>query len=99
MIEMLIEGLGLIACGGVLVGTVCRIDKMGWGKTKMSWFLMYLGFGAWACGIAIDIIRSVFVDWYTYAGLFASFGMMLLTMKDWKRGPPEDVKTQPGELM
>lgn len=102
MIDQVIDALirlgGIVACGGIIVGSVCRVDKMGWKKTKLAYFALYMSYGAWAMGTAIDLWFNFFVDWYTYFGLMAVFGHMILTMKEWKHGPPKEVRTDWSEL-
>lgn len=99
MTDLIIQVVGILGCAGVLVGCVCRIDKMGWRRTKVAWWLVYVAFGAYALGVGLDLALGHYVDWYEVGGIGGLVLEMVLTMRAWRNGPPRAVMTEPGGLL
>lgn len=98
MIDLLLQIGGILACAGVIVGCICRVDKMGPGKTKFLWWVVYALFGMYALGVLLDLALGHHVDWYESAGIGGLLLEFILTIRSWRDGPPRSVQTQPAPL-
>lgn len=85
-----VQWMGVAACLLVLAGCICRVDLMRGGRHKAGWLLLYLLWGPFAGGVAIDLVRDRDVDWWTCWGIAGVLVHLVLTRRLWRHGPPHE---------
>jgi hypothetical protein len=78
--------LYMAACAGVVAAVVCRINEMSSKRHKLSWFVMYVAYAAYAGSVLLD--GMVTREWEVLHLLgVAALGLnLLLTMRHWGPG-------------
>jgi hypothetical protein len=93
MMEIYLRMAGIGVCALVLFACVCRIDLMRSGRSRASWFLVYLCFAMYALGVLLDLAVSRPVDWYEGAGIGGLMLFMVLTRKSWHGEPAPETNS------
>ena len=94
--EILLRYAGILICALVLMACVCRIDLMRSGRSRPSWFLIYLCFAVYTLGVLLDLAMNRWVDWYECAGVLGLLLFMLKTRQAWRGHPAPE--TDVGDL-
>ena len=98
MMDELIRWPGALVCAAVLVGCICRIDRMRHGETKFAWFLCYAMLAGYACGVMLDLLLGYRVDWYELLGIGGVMMDLVMTWRAWSKGPPRCAQSRPAPL-
>ena len=86
--ELFVRCAGGALCALVLVACVCRIDLMRSGRSRPSWFLVYLLFAVFALGTLLAFVADRAIDmWSAAAGAAGLLLFMALTRKEWHGRP------------
>lgn len=86
--ELIVRYAGGAVCAIVLVACVCRIDLMRSGRSRASWFVVYLLFAVFALGTLLALVADRAIDWWSAtAGAVGLLLFMALTRRDWQGRP------------
>lgn len=77
-----------VLCLAIVAACVCRINVMTAKRNKLSWWLMYMLFAAYALAVLIDGLATREWNKAYLLGLAALGANLLITMKNWRTGPP-----------
>lgn len=78
----------IVLCLGIVAAVICRVDEMNRKRNKLSWWLMYMLFAAFALAVLIDGVATREWNKAYLLGLAALGANLLITMKNWRGGPP-----------
>lgn len=82
----------------LLVPYLDRMRSLRWGEHRAQVVAMHLSWSLWLGAVAFDGLVTSTLDVYHLLGIVGASLWLLVSRATWRAGPPDHVRTAPGEL-